>query len=254
MKSPSKKFWKWTLVSVLGVLVVGAAGFVIWALNTPRVGQLAMSALENTDYVKVEQHNGVNFKPQSPNGIGLVLYQGAKVPPASYAYAAKQIATEGYTVFIPQLPLNLAVLDMDAAAKTIKANSNLKCWVVGGHSLGGAMAAQYAKDDTVAGLVLWAAYPADSNNLSKSDMKVMSITGTRDGLSTPEKIEASKKNLPLDTEYITLKGGNHAQFGDYGPQSGDNKAEISTKDQQTKIANATLQLLGQSDLCAEAGR
>ena len=220
MKSPSKKFWKWTLVSVLGVLVVGTAGFVIWALNTPTVGQLATSALENTDYVKVEQHDGVNFKPVNPNGIGLVLYQGAKVPPASYAYTAKQIAAKGYTVFIPQLPLNLSVFDIGAAEKIIEANASLKCWVVGGHSLGGAMAAQYTKDNRVAGLVLWAAYPAASNNLSKSDMKVMSISGTRDGLSTPEKIEASKKNLPLDTEYIAIKGGNHAQFGDYGPQIG----------------------------------
>jgi len=102
--------------------------------------------------------------------------------------------------------------------------------------------------------VLWAAYPADSNNLSKSDVKVMSISGTRDGLSTPEKVEASKRNLPKGTEYVAIEGGNHAQFGDYGSQSGDNKADISLKDQQTQIAQATLQLLGRPDLCSELER
>lgn len=249
MKSPSKKFWKWTLASVLGVLILGVVGFVIWASSTPSVGQLAMSALKATDYVQVEQRDGVVFRPVNSNGIGFVLYQGAKVPPASYAYAAAQIASEGYTVFIPQLPLNLAVFDINAAAKIIKANTNLQCWVVGGHSLGGAMAAQYAKDNAVAGLVLWAAYPADSNNLSQSNMKGMSISGTRDGLSTPAKIQASKKNLPPNTEYVVIDGGNHAQFGDYGAQSGDAEAEITLKDQQSHIAAATLRLLGSEDLC-----
>lgn len=254
MKSPVKKFWKWALIGLGTVLVVGMVGFVVWAVQTPPVGQLATSALASTDTVKVEQRDGVTFRPAHPNGIGLVLYQGAKVPPASYAYVAHKIAEQGYTVFIPQLPLNLAVFDSNAADGIIKANPELTCWVVGGHSLGGAMAAEYAKDHAVAGLVLWAAYPASSNDLSTSTMKVLSISGSRDGLSTAEKIAASKKNLPSSTEYVAIAGGNHAQFGDYGPQSGDNAATISLRDQQAQIADATLKFLGQPSLCVSNAR
>lgn len=251
MKTSTKKFLKWTLVTLVGLLVIALSGFLLWAQYTPPVGPLATSALESTDTVKVEQHDGVTFTPTDPNGVGLVIYQGAKVLPPSYAYVAKQIASQGYTVFIPQLPLNLAVFGIDTATKIIEANPTLKCWAVGGHSLGGAMASEYAKDNTVAGLVLWAAYPADSNDLSKSSMKVVSISGTRDGLATPEKIEAAKKNLPADTTYIAIQGGNHAQFGDYGPQAGDNAAEISLEDQQAQIVEATLGLLSQPNLCAK---
>lgn len=250
MKFFSKRVWKWVVSGVLVVLFAASTGLIFWAMSTPPVGSFAAEALNSTDTVNVEQSNGVTFKPTNSNGVGLVIYQGAKVPPASYAYVAKQIASKGYTVFIPQLKLNLAVFEINAASKIIETNSSLKCWVVGGHSLGGAMAAEYAKDNKVAGLVLWASYPASSNDLSHSSLKVASIYGTRDGLSTAEKIEASKKILPSDTKYTAIQGGNHAQFGGYGPQAGDNAADITLEDQQTQIVEATLKLLEEPSLCA----
>ena len=70
-----------------------------------------------------------------------------------------------------------------------------------------------------------------------------SIYGTRDGLTTGDKIEASRPLLPPDTAWVAIEGGNHAQFGWYGPQSGDNPATISREDQQAQIVAATLALL-----------
>src|SRR5438270_500507 len=76
------------------------------------------------------------------------------------------------------------------------------------------------------GVVLWGSYPQASDDLSGSALAVVSISGTRDGLSTPAKIDASRPLLPPDTRWVVIDGGNHSQFGWYGPQGGDNPAGI----------------------------
>jgi len=108
------------------------------------------------------------------------------------------------------------------------------------------MAARYADEhpDAAAGLVLWASYPAEGNDLSaRTDLAVVSIYGTRDGLATEEKIAASEALLPPETVWAPIPGGNHAQFGAYGPQSRDNAATISREEQQAIIVEATVALL-----------
>ena len=110
------------------------------------------------------------------------------------------------------------------------------------------MAAQYAgaNPENVDGLVLWASYPAGSNDLSGSGLQVISIYATNDGLATIQDIEASRPNLPDNTRFVAIIGGNHAGFGWYGPQNGDGEAEIAKTEQQGQIVSATAQFL--SDL------
>jgi hypothetical protein len=74
-------------------------------------------------------------------------------------------------------------------------------------------------------------------------MKILSISGSRDGLATPDKIEASKALLPAGAQFVQIQGGDHAQFGAYGPQPGDNPAVISAADQWQQTADATVGLL-----------
>jgi dienelactone hydrolase len=167
------------------------------------------------------------------------------VDPRAYAPEANMIAARGYLVVIVPMPLNLAVFNPNAAADIIAAYPGIQTWAVGGHSLGGAMAANfvYTHPDSVQGLILWASYPASNNNLSQYRIRVTSISATLDGLSTPEKIAASKLILPADTTWVVITGGDHAGFGWYGPQSGDNPATITREDQQAQIVEATLALL-----------
>jgi pimeloyl-ACP methyl ester carboxylesterase len=108
-----------------------------------------------------------------------------------------------------------------------------------------ALAANFARrnPEAVSGLVLWAAYPASNDVLSDYQLATVSIYGTRDGLATPEEIDASRQLLPSDTQWIATKGGNHAPFGWYGPQAGDNEATISREEQQARVSAATCQLL-----------
>jgi pimeloyl-ACP methyl ester carboxylesterase len=235
-----------TLLALLSLLVVLFLGFVIWG-STPAIPMPeALTALQPDSAVMVETGKWLVFTPlASQPTTGLIIYPGGRVDYRSYSPAAHQIATHGYLVVIVHVPLNLAVFNPAAAAEVIAAYPEIQHWAVGGHSLGGSMAASFAHSHpgTVLGLILWASYPAGSDDLSSSGMKVLSISGTLDGLSTPAKIEASHALLPADTIFVPIEGGDHAQFGWYGPQSGDNPATISREDQQSQIVQATLDFL-----------
>jgi pimeloyl-ACP methyl ester carboxylesterase len=120
------------------------------------------------------------------------------------------------------MPLNLAVFALQRAASVIEAFPGVAHWAIGGHSLGGAMAARFVPEHRASaeGPVLWAAYAADNSDLAGQDLAVASIYGTPDGLATVEEINASRPLLPADTRWVAIEGGNHAQFGWCGPQSG----------------------------------
>ena len=236
------------LLLLLPVLAVG--GFVLWAQTTPAPMAEALAALESDSLVQVTTDRWLVFKPANEEPTaGLILYPGGRVDPRSYSPAARAVAGEGYLVVIVPMPLNLAVFASDAATDVIAAYPDVSLWAIGGHSLGGAMAARFAYGHPaeVQGLALWAAYPDGSNHLSDRDLAVTSIYGTLDGLATTEKIAASRTLLPPTTEWVTIEGGDHAQFGWYGPQSGDNPATNSREEQQRQVVEATLELLASLD-------
>ena len=165
----------------------------------------------------------------------------------AYAPTLQKIAALGYPVYLVRMPLSLAVFAPNRAENIISQNPGISKWVVGGHSLGGAMAANFAynNQDQISGLLLWASYPTESNSLMGSEIKVTSISGSLDGLATTEDINNSVWFLPADTQFVKIDGGNHAQFGYYGSQNGDNPAEISREAQQDLILEASLALLKQ---------
>jgi dienelactone hydrolase len=237
------KRW-WWLLPLLLILALG--GFVIWASTAATPMPEALAALQSDAQVEVETEPWLVFRPVGGNPtVGLVLYPGGRVDPRAYAPTARALAQEGYLVFIVPMPLNLAIFAPDRAAEVMAAFPEIGRWAVGGHLLGGAMSARFAyqNSEAVKGLVLWAAYPASTDDLSGHSLTVTSIYGTRDGLATEDKIAASRTLLPLDTSWMAIEGGNHAQFGWYGPQSGDNAATISREEQQKQILAATLLLL-----------
>jgi len=133
------------------------------------------------------------------------------------------------------MPLDLAVLNANAAAAIIKDNGRITDWVLAGHSLGGVMAASYAADNPSAwkALILLAAYPDQKKPLRTG--RVLSISASEDGLSTPQEIRNSAHFLPADTFFLEIAGGNHAQFGSYGKQKGDGEALITPERQRDLI-------------------
>jgi pimeloyl-ACP methyl ester carboxylesterase len=238
---------KWTWIGLVVAILLVFGGFYGWASVASGPGQTALSVLQSDKSVNVQiEKNWIAYSPTgAPAETGFIFYPGGKVDYRSYAPLLRQVAAEGYLVVVVKMPLNLAVFNVEGARDVIAAYPDIQNWVIGGHSLGGSMAASFANDhpDLIKGLVLWASYPASNDNLADSNLKVASISGSQDGLATPEKIDASRKLLPPDTKWVRIDGGNHAQFGDYGLQSGDNSASIPAVDQWKQTVKSTVDLL-----------
>jgi acetyl esterase/lipase len=237
---------KYISLGIVLLLILVTAGFLVWA-NTP-LGPMpeALDALQSDSQVQVTEDGWIVFQPSGTQpDSGLILYPGGRVDPRAYAPIARAIAEQGYLVVIVPMPLNLAVLGSDSAQEVIAAYPEIQHWAIGGHSLGGAMAARFAYQhpDAIQGLALWAAYPASSDDLSERSLQVVSIIGSKDGLGTDQGVEATRQLLPESTQFITIEGGNHAQFGWYGEQPGDAEATITREDQPVMVVQATLELL-----------
>jgi hypothetical protein len=236
---------KWVLVGLVVTVLLALAGFTIWAYTPLGPMPEALAAMSSDDQVQVETSPWLTFRPTgSQPDTGLILYPGGRVDYRSYAPLAREIARQGYTVVIVPMPFNLAVFGAGRASDVIAAHPEIQHWAIGGHSLGGAMAANYVygQPDAVSGLALMAAYPANNNRLSGSDLDVVSIYGTRDGVSA-EEFKATQALLPADVRWAPIEGGNHAQFGWYGLQPGDGSATISRQEQQAQTVAAVAALL-----------
>lgn len=174
---------------------------------------------------------------------GIIFYPGAKVEYTAYIPIMEEIAKEGYICIIVEMPGNLAVLGINKADQVIDKYSEVDSWYIAGHSLGGAMASAYAqkKSEKLDGIILFGAYP--SSDLSETDLRFISIVGTKDKILDRDEYENSRINAPQYSEYFEIEGGNHAQFGDYGKQEGDGQADISREEQIYSVTKLVLDWL-----------
>ena len=198
-----------------------------------------VAAMNSDADVTVEQKgNTLAFVPRDTE-TGLIFYPGGKVEYTAYAPLMRALADNGVLGVLVRMPLNLAVLNMNAANSIPEQYPQIKHWYIGGHSLGGSMAASHAAKNTSAyeGLVLLASY--STADLSTSGLPVISIYGSEDGVLNMEKYAEYKRNLPAAFEEHIIEGGCHAGFGSYGPQDGDGVPTITSEAQMAK----TVQLL-----------
>lgn len=234
------------LIGAVVVLTLVVVGFVTWAhIVMPGDRGAALRAWRDPGISISSTDHSVILRPVGTDtATGLVFIPGAKVDPYAYLYKLSGIAERGVTVVITKPILNLAFFDQRPLSTFTSDVPGVTRWFVGGHSLGGVRACMLAESSAssgtanpdVVGLVLFGSYCA--NDLSHSRLTVLSIGGTRDGLSTPAKINAGKHLLPADSTFIEIRGGNHARFGDYGRQPGDNAATISSTQARTEITRA----------------
>ena len=216
----------------------------------------ALDGLRSDARVRVENGRWIAFLPEPPapgaggmrppgSPVGLIIYPGGFVQPEAYAPVARKIAVAGHPVVIVPVTLRLAFFDVDAAAPVPAAFPDVTLWAVGGHSLGGVASAWFAHAHPrqVAGLVLWASYTDEGHSLADAVTPVLSVSGTLDGNVTSERVAASRLTLPPTTRYVTIDGGNHAQFGAYRFQLNDAPAAISREQQHQAIADATVAFL-----------
>lgn len=232
------KKWVKVLISFLVViLLLAVSGEIYLKVNTYQGTSAAVTASQ----VSQENKQYYYFPAAKKSKLTIIFYQGALVEADSYSIWAKKVAAAGYNVYLLKLPLNLAVLGEGKAAEIIKAQPN-NTYILAGHSLGGVMASRFAHQNSqVAGMIYLASYPDEKGRIS--NLPVLSITGSRDGVLNQKSYQQAKKYLPQATTYETITGGNHAGFGSYGKQKGDNSATISNLQQQNLVAKKIIKWL-----------
>ncbi len=147
------------------------------------------------------------------------------------------LADRGFLCVIVPMPFNLAVIDANGADGVQEWFPAVRRWILMGHSLGGVMAAGYLDGHAQSwdGLVLLGAY--STADLSDDGVTVLSIAGDSDGVLNRQAAVDNEKNLGEDARELVIPGGNHAQFGSYGPQDGDGEAALSPEEQRALTAD-----------------
>ncbi|KQM40108.1 alpha/beta hydrolase [Microbacterium sp. Leaf203] len=216
-----RRLLRWILGGLGAIVVLVVGGILIYSqvgVMGAEPGPLS-EAQANPGLTITDDGSGIVLSPTSgATGQGLVFIPGAKVEAEGYiATFADTVVDDGVTVVITKPWLNLAFFDPRPLSTFTELAPDVSTWAVGGHSLGGVRACQLASDADA--LVLFASYCA--NDLSASGLPVLSLSGSEDGLSTPQKIADAKVELPANATFVEIPGASHASFGAYGPQSGD---------------------------------
>lgn len=236
----SFKRWKIAILILL-LLVVG-----VWIYLRPYQPEpIAVQAMENSKESTITvDHNRhwIRFKPLHDAEPAVIFYPGGLVDETAYAPFARAIAEAGHTAYIVKMPLDLAVLGGNRAEKIVNTEPYQQ-YVIGGHSLGGVMASRYAvtHPDHISGVFFLASYADKKGSLASADLPVLSIVGSKDQVLNYPVYEENKVNLPPNTVFYTIEGGNHSQFGSYGMQKGDGTPGISADKQLTQTVDQLLQ-------------
>ena len=219
-------------VSILFILVitVGACAVYLGDYYRADEGAIAVFNADENIIVSVSDDGNVIFEPQNA-ARGFIFYTGGKVEHHAYEPLLAELAREGVLCVLIKMPFNLAVFDINAAEGIQEQYPGIEDWYIGGHSLGGSMAASCLEKnpDDYEGLILLGSY--STADLTATDIDVLSVYGSEDKVMNREKYEANKSNLPDDFTEIIIEGGCHAYFGMYGAQDGDGTPAISNSEQ-----------------------
>jgi hypothetical protein len=249
-RSRRRREVRWGLVAGrgLGVLVSAVLlGTLVW-LRPFAATPAAVSSMHASDGVRVADSPARIVITPTPTATapdrGLVFQPGARIDPRAYVPILSAVSRRGFLVVIVKQPFDLAMLATGAPKDVMERYPEVKRWAVGGHSLGGVAASEYAADqpEDVRALVLWASYPPRSL-AARDDLAVASVSGSLDGFTTPADVHASRALLPSSTTYTVVDGAVHSSFGDYGAQPGDGTPTVDHAAAQQQIVDATVALL-----------
>lgn len=243
----SSRKWK-ILFPILSVALLVFIACGIYLNDYYHADMTAVESFVTENPVDVRSDNAGNlvFEPENPVA-GMIFYPGGKVEHTAYIPLMKALASEGILGVLVEMPFRLAVFDISAADGIQEQHPEIEKWYIGGHSLGGSMAASYLEKhaEEYEGLILLGSYSA--SDLSETDLKVLSIYGSEDRVLNHEKYTASKENLPEAFFETILDGGCHAYFGVYGAQEGDGTPKISNVEQIALTVDAIVTKMNEWD-------
>lgn len=239
-----KKIWKRTGCVCLVLLLLLGISCGIYLSDYYKADENALQAMtKQNDGIEVQEDNkGIYFTPENTE-TGLIFYPGGKVQCEAYAPLMRACAQKGIFCALLKMPGNLAVLKPNAADGIQEKYPQIKNWYIGGHSLGGAMSASYVAKhaEKYKGLILLAAYA--TSDLHETNLRVLSIYGSEDGVLNRESYEKNKSNLPKNSTEKILDGGCHAYFGSYGAQKGDGNPSITSQKQVEETVECIVRFL-----------
>ena len=221
-------FWVIPVIAILCIVFLAYTGQYYHAEES------AYTALKSDESVTVTQTEyGWLFDGPSETDA-LIFYPGGKVEETAYAPLLHRFAEQGMDACLVQMPFRLAVFGVNKADRVMERH-DYERWYIGGHSLGGAMAASYAAahGSKLSGVFMLAAYPTKPLD---ENTKAWMIYGSEDGVLNRTRLEESRRYFLSNSEIYVIEGGNHAQFGNYGKQAGDGNAVISSEEQQQRTA------------------
>lgn len=235
---PISRRRKWLVAGgiLLLILAILTGAFFWYVSDYYRAEDVALEVMAQGSGITV-QDNLTILSPTYPTDTAIIFYPGAKVEAEAYLPLLDQIRQTGVTCILVHMPFNMAIFDADAAKEVISRFPEIQHWYVAGHSMGGAMASKFASDhpDQVDGLILMGAYIYGDY----PDEKTLTIYGSLN--------QSVEDHIDYTENIVEIEGGNHAQFGNYGPQKGDPPAEISAEEQQAQTVAAIEAFLSRTD-------
>ena len=235
---PMSRRRKWLVAGgiLLLILAILTGAFFWYVSDYYRAEDVALEVMAQGSGITV-QDNLTILSPTYPTDTAIIFYPGAKVEAEAYLPLLDQIRQTGVTCILVHMPFNMAIFNADAAEEVISRFPEIQHWYVAGHSMGGAMASKFASDhpDQVDGLILMGAYIYGDY----PDEKTLTIYGSLN--------QSVEDRIDYTENIVEIEGGNHAQFGNYGPQKGDPPAEISAEEQQAQTVAAIEAFLSRAD-------
>ncbi len=227
MVAKKKNRLKRLLLVTLLLLVLLTGGFFWYVSDYYRAEDLAVTVLFQGDNI-VQQDNLTILSPSAPSDTALIFYPGAKVETIAYLPLLDQIRRTGVTCILVDMPFHMAIFDSNAAQDVMEQFPDVEHWYLAGHSMGGAMASQFASKhpQQVDGLILLGAYLYGDYPVEQT----LTVYGSLN--------QSVEDKLDYTENVVEIQGGNHAQFGNYGPQKGDLPADISSQEQQKQTVTA----------------
>ena len=226
-------------IAIILFIVVFIGGFFVYAQFYYHAEKTATDCLNGTDDVNVTKVSNGLFLDGYGNNTTIIFYPGAKIEYTSYLPLFMDLASRGVDCYLVEMPFNLAFFKINSADDIFK-NSSYDHYFMAGHSLGGAMAGSYVNgtDKNISGLIYLSAHTSNEVRVP-----VLSIRGTNDGIINLTSYNEAKSLVKNNFTEVLINGGNHAQFGYYGIQSGDGKANITPESQQNQSADAIMEFI-----------
>ena len=229
---------KWLLAGGIFLLVLAVlAGAFFWYVSDYyRADEIALEVLAQDSTITVQDDLTI-LSPSYPTDTAVIFYPGAKVEAEAYLPLLTKTRQTGVTCILVHMPFRMAIFDADAAEEVMEQFPEYQHWYIAGHSMGGAMASQFAAShpDEVDGLILLGAYIYGDYPPEKT----LTVYGSLN--------QSVEDHIDYTENVVEIEGGNHAQFGNYGPQKGDQPATISAEEQQAQTVAAIEEFLGESD-------